>query len=102
MPFLPFYENFSNTISRTYFYELDFRAFNPEADYFQLLNKSTALIKVLQHKIYFAVLLGHCNKSTAIQIQLSGTIGVTKLLYNYGTSRRYHPNLRGQNYPQCI
>ena len=70
--------------------------------YSEVLNKSTALIKVPQHKIYFAVLLWYCNKSTAIQIQLSGTIGGTKLLYNYGTSQRYLPYFRGQNYTKCI
>ena len=45
--------------------------------YSEVLNKSTALIKVPQHKIYFAVILWHCNISTAIQIQFSGTIGGT-------------------------
>ena len=70
--------------------------------YSQLLNKSTALIKVPQHKIYFVVLLWYCNKSTAIQIQLSITIGGTKLLCNYGTSQWYHPYFRGYNYAQCI
>ena len=33
----------------------------PSCKYHLLLNKSTTLIKVLQHKIYFAVLLRHCN-----------------------------------------